>query len=368
MPEAASPDLAMVSEEDKVGVLVFVFLFCFFVGKINCKKKKNEKQKKKRASERVRGAEKKRKEKRTRSRYFHNLLSFSFKQRTTTKKNTSTSAMRSCAFFFLLAALVAVALTSPQGFVSCFGCGQRGKRGGDAGIRNDDAAAAAALSSPTSPSSSSHHRLDLDLDVVDLSTSRRRRTSSSLDRDKEREPFTPPWFCHDLECPRFDKINETGDYETRRLAPTRWATTDVEAYSIATAQANGFTRLFDYISGKNKEQRKIEMTAPVLTHVSPGAGPFCKSKYSVSFYVGEAGTAAPAPTDDSDVYLRDAPAATVFVASKGGFVVEDYSVAAMAKGLADALERDGVRPHRDHAEKGGFWTAGYDPPFRLRGR
>ena len=35
-------------------------------------------------------------------------------------------------------------------------------------------------------------------------------------------------------------------------------------------------RLFDYISGANVGSRKVEMTAPVLTRASPGAGPFCK--------------------------------------------------------------------------------------------
>jgi hypothetical protein len=25
-----------------------------------------------------------------------------------------------------------------------------------------------------------------------------------------------PWFCHDLECPRFDLLNKTEEYETRK--------------------------------------------------------------------------------------------------------------------------------------------------------
>lgn len=43
--------------------------------------------------------------------------------------------------------------------------------------------------------------------------------------------------------------------------------------------------LFDYISGRNSAQVKINMTAPVLTKVIPGAGPFCESNFTVSFYV-----------------------------------------------------------------------------------
>lgn len=253
--------------------------------------------------------------------------------------------MRSSSTLFLLF-VGAIALTSPLSLVyGRSGCGHEGKRGGIAGASVDLVDDVAALSSSTSSSTSSR--------LVDLDLSKKRRK---------------PWFCHDLDCPSYKLVNETEDYETRRLRPSRWVTTDVEAYSIATAQATGFTRLFDYISGKNAEQKKIEMTAPVLTHVSPGAGPFCKSKYSVSFYVGDAGAEAPEPLDADSTYLRDAPAATVFVSSSGGFLVDDFSVARLANGLREALERDGVTPHGAHSGKGGFFVAGYDPPFRLTKR
>ncbi len=32
---------------------------------------------------------------------------------------------------------------------------------------------------------------------------------SILEQDK-------PWFCHDLDCPRFDLLNKTDGYETRK--------------------------------------------------------------------------------------------------------------------------------------------------------
>lgn len=181
------------------------------------------------------------------------------------------------------------------------------------------------------------------------------------------KPRSPPWFCHDLQCPRYKLLNQSEGYETRRLGGTRWVTTHVEAFSLALATGTGFQRLFAYISGANEQGKKIEMTAPVLTHVAPGAGPFCKSKYSVSFFVGEAGTATPKPTSE-DVYIRDADAVTLFVASKGGFVVDDYSVAALANGLKEALARDGIEPHPRHGSEEGFFVAGYDPPFRLSDR
>ncbi len=43
--------------------------------------------------------------------------------------------------------------------------------------------------------------------------------------------------------------------------------------------------LFEYISGANQEGVNINMTAPVLVKIAAGAGPFCTSNFTVSFYV-----------------------------------------------------------------------------------
>jgi hypothetical protein len=43
--------------------------------------------------------------------------------------------------------------------------------------------------------------------------------------------------------------------------------------------------LFQYISGTNEEDLKVEMTAPVKVQVVPGAGPYCKSNFKISFFV-----------------------------------------------------------------------------------
>jgi hypothetical protein len=255
--------------------------------------------------------------------------------------------MRAFTFYGIILMLAAASLLSVPG-VSSSGCGRKGAKNA---IKNGVFDTSAATSSSSLlPKKKRHHGHRL-----------------KHHRHDNHKPSSPPWFCHDLQCPRYRLLNESAGYETRRLEATRWVTTDVEAFSLALATATGFQRLFAYISGANEQQRKIEMTAPVLTHVVPGAGPFCKSKYSVSFFAGEAGTETPKPTSD-DVYVRDASAVTVFVASKAGFVVDDFSIAALASGLREALERDGVEPHPRHRSEEGFFVAGYDPPFRLSGR
>ncbi|KAI7844370.1 hypothetical protein COHA_002168 [Chlorella ohadii] len=172
-----------------------------------------------------------------------------------------------------------------------------------------------------------------------------------------------PWFCHNLQCPRFTVVNATDDYEVRYYEAGAWASTDVEAYAFALAANTGFRRLFGYIDGQNEEAVKIPMTAPVRTKISAAAGPFCKNQFTVSFFLPyRLHRHAPKP-NNPDVYIQPSPAFTAFVAAKGGYVMDDWQITGMAKGLADRLDEAGIPYDTDS-----FFFAGYDPPFRLTGR
>ncbi|GAX82798.1 hypothetical protein CEUSTIGMA_g10224.t1 [Chlamydomonas eustigma] len=173
-----------------------------------------------------------------------------------------------------------------------------------------------------------------------------------------------PWFCHDLDCPAFaiedDKVAR--DMELRNYAAAQWVSTNVSDVKYDEAVRTGFWRLFQYISGTNEEDLKIEMTAPVKVQVVPGAGPYCKSQFKISFFVPiESQGSAPKPTD-SAVYLDDAPAARFFVYSYPGFTYESKMLDKLNTALA-ALNTTDYKYDASY-----FFTAGYDSPFRLINR
>ena len=172
-----------------------------------------------------------------------------------------------------------------------------------------------------------------------------------------------PWFCHGLDCPRYSVVDSCDAYETREYEEGVWATTSIEAYNYAMAVSIGFRRLFKYIDGANEDDVKIPMTAPVLADVTPSCGPFCKQTFNVSFFVPFHMQESPPTPRDKDIEVTCSPAFTAYVASAGGYKLDEFSLSKMAGELADALDADDKKFISDH-----FFIAGYDPPFRVTGR
>jgi hypothetical protein len=107
-----------------------------------------------------------------------------------------------------------------------------------------------------------------------------------------------------------------GDYEVRRYAPQVVAEIIVEG-TMEDAGNKAFRPLFSYISGANRAQGKIAMTAPVgqqaegqkIAMTAPVGQKAAGNRWSVTFTMPASFTLAtlPSPTDDR-VRLRAVPA------------------------------------------------------------
>ena len=143
-----------------------------------------------------------------------------------------------------------------------------------------------------------------------------------------------PWFCHGIDCPAFQQQNATAAsaLETRAYGNNLWTSTDVYGVSLEDAMDTGFGRLFAYISGANVGAVSVEMTAPVLTKVLPGAGPNCNTTFTVSFFVPFAFQTAAGPPKPTDplVYTSTIPPMSVAVTEFGGFAKDKEYIAKAA--------------------------------------
>lgn len=182
--------------------------------------------------------------------------------------------------------------------------------------------------------------------------------------------YNSPSFCQGLECPYFNNTsNETIDgrnVEYRYYPSQLWISTTVVGTDFNEATSTGFQRCFDYISGENANSTKVPMTAPVTVYVTPGAGPYCTTNFTVSFYVPydyQVGTGAspPQPTE-SDVFVNQLPDMKVAVLAFGGFGNQDV-VTAKAAELSELLNQEGISYDKNH-----WWFAGYDSPFQVTDR
>jgi hypothetical protein len=78
-----------------------------------------------------------------------------------------------------------------------------------------------------------------------------------------------------LEEAKYAVLEREGDFELRQYEPHIVAETLVES-NFEDAGNEGFRRLYDYISGKNRKQQTIPMTAPVSQEASSEKIPMTK--------------------------------------------------------------------------------------------
>lgn len=169
-----------------------------------------------------------------------------------------------------------------------------------------------------------------------------------------------------VETPGWQVPEDSGaqpeSYETRHYGPAKWVSTSVESMDWDSAIQTGFTRLTSYVQGKNEQEMKMKMTAPVMSYVEPGPGPFSESTITVSLYVPSEQQSDPPRPSESDVFIEDRAAMTVFVRSFDGFSSAQKNQEQLLT-LASVLREEG----KVFDEKV-YYTAGYNSPFNLLNR
>lgn len=165
-----------------------------------------------------------------------------------------------------------------------------------------------------------------------------------------------------IEEPRYEVLKSYEDFEVRRYEPTIVAETTLPA-GHEEAGNEAFPILAGYIFGKNRGERKIEMTAPVaqaplkIEMTAPVAQTQAAGAMVVQFTMPRQWTMATLPEPlDSRVTLREMPGRTVAVIRYSGFWSEARYSEHLEK-LKAALERENIR------WKGEPVWARYNPPM-----
>lgn len=170
---------------------------------------------------------------------------------------------------------------------------------------------------------------------------------------------SPP-FCHGLDCPKYS-VQDIGDgVELRQYESAVWVSTRVQGAKYGQATRTGFQRLFNYISGQNEAELRMQMTAPVRERMSESGGEI-ESDFITSFFIPfEYQATAPAPLDPNVYIEKLGP--KVYVSSFGGFATEK-TILLNANDLHEKLQSKGIDVNADS-----FSYSGYDSPFALINR
>ncbi|MBC7126629.1 MAG: heme-binding protein [Candidatus Methanosuratincola petrocarbonis] len=154
-----------------------------------------------------------------------------------------------------------------------------------------------------------------------------------------------------VEEPKYALIKQLGNAEIRRYPP------------IVVARAEGtedpFSLLFDYISGKNNQKKKVSMTVPVISEKIAMTAPVISDSNSMSFVLPSSYTLETAPEPlDTRIRIVQIPARTVAVIRFSGRWSQS-KFEEKSRELLATLSKEGIRT------KGGIFTMLYNPPTHL---
>lgn len=166
----------------------------------------------------------------------------------------------------------------------------------------------------------------------------------------------------DVEMAPYTVVAEKEGFEERLYPARKWACTTMIGPEKDTLASPMFRKLFNYISGKNDQNVRMDMTTPVTTYIEPGAGPTCSSTFTMAFFIPQDHQNNP-PVAGPDVFIEERPEMTVFTRRFGGYA-SDETIGREAKELAELIQASG----ETDVDLTHYYTAGYDPPFKPIGR
>ncbi|XP_068234272.1 heme-binding protein 2-like [Palaemon carinicauda] len=167
----------------------------------------------------------------------------------------------------------------------------------------------------------------------------------------------------DVEMTPYKVLVERGGYEERRYPAKKWVCTSSKGTEYNELVSPMFRKLFNYISGRNEPNIRIDMTSPVTTFVEPGPGPTCQSTFTMGFLIPEEHQEDPPPSGDNTIFFESRPEMVVLTRRFGGYA-SDEAIIKEAKELAEEIQAQN-EPGVNYEQ---YYIAGYDPPFKLFGR
>uniref|UniRef100_A0A0D6R8E8 SOUL heme-binding protein n=1 Tax=Araucaria cunninghamii TaxID=56994 RepID=A0A0D6R8E8_ARACU len=177
-------------------------------------------------------------------------------------------------------------------------------------------------------------------------------------------------FAFELEKPQYAVVHEESDFEVRLYREMTWmSASPVQEVSFEKVTRQGFHRLFQFIQGANLNFSRIPMTAPVLTSIVPGAGPFESSGYIVRFYLPtKFQDSPPTPLPELKLYPDHWDSHCVAVRKFSGFA-KDENIVKEAASLATSLSKSPWADISfDRGENYAYSIAQYNSPFKIFGR
>ncbi|CAJ0920438.1 unnamed protein product [Ranitomeya imitator] len=150
------------------------------------------------------------------------------------------------------------------------------------------------------------------------------------------------------------------NFELRQYEETRWVRTSLKQDLFGFEMVASFQRLYKYIRGNNAEERKINMTLPVVIYIPLQQPPAGNS--TMSLFVPHEVENAPEPTN-TEVYLDTVPPASIMSSKTFGGYALQYTYNKQAKALAEELRTLGLQFDDSY-----FVRVGYNPPYHFVNR